>query len=298
MGEDRRHRRGGRHGPHHRARPRRDRAPDIDSSSPTTTHGARSSPARTAGASVVGQGRRARRHAAPRAPWGAFGVINAVQHQFNLPVMEAPLAPAATTPTSAACSTSRASSSSSTQFKKKGLLALLGIGAAPGIVNVLARAAADAMEQVHEIHIPVGGIDRTPSPRTPLGTSYSMVTILDEASLPAALFTGGSFAFVQAMSGAEVDFPGPVGVRRPASRSTPRSRRCRSPTGRRACASHLPHRLPRRARRKAALPDALGLISESRSRSAPGGRAARVLLAGGGCPGRGRLRPTSTRSCA
>jgi saccharopine dehydrogenase-like NADP-dependent oxidoreductase len=104
------------------------------------------------------------------------------------------------------------------KFKKKGLMAVLGMGSAPGIVNVLARSAADTMEQVHEIHILVGGIDRTADvPRTPLGTSYSLLTILDEATLPAAVFTEGRFAFAPAMSGGvEVDFPDPVGVRRPA----------------------------------------------------------------------------------
>jgi saccharopine dehydrogenase-like NADP-dependent oxidoreductase len=50
-----------------------------------------------------------------------------------------------------------------------------------------------------------------------LGTSYSIQTVLDEAHLPAAVFTGGRFQFVPPMSGAErVKFPPPVGVRWPA----------------------------------------------------------------------------------
>jgi saccharopine dehydrogenase-like NADP-dependent oxidoreductase len=95
---------------------------------------------------------------------------------------------------------------------------VLGIGAAPGVVNVLARAAADEMERVDEIHVLVGGADRTPGRQAGvLGASYSIETILDEASLPAAVFTGGEFAFVEPMSDPQaVEFPPPVGLRHPA----------------------------------------------------------------------------------
>jgi saccharopine dehydrogenase-like NADP-dependent oxidoreductase len=103
------------------------------------------------------------------------------------------------------------------QFKKRRLLALLGMGAAPGIVNVLARAAADGMDRVHEIHIAVAGIDRASSPEhRVLATSYSLQTVLDEASLPAPTFTRGRFGSVPAMSDPEtIDFPAPVGTQRP-----------------------------------------------------------------------------------
>ena len=154
-----------------------------------------------------------------RALKGAFGVIAAVQHQLNLPVMEAAArAGCHYTDLGGLFHFTRKQIKLDDKFKKKGLMAVLGMGAAPGIVNVLARSAADTMEQVHEIHILVGGIDRTADvPRTPLGTSYSLLTILDEATLPAAVFTEGRFAFAPAMSGGvEVDFPDPVGVRRPA----------------------------------------------------------------------------------
>jgi len=104
------------------------------------------------------------------------------------------------------------------QFARAGLLALCGIGSAPGIVNVMARAAADRLDKVHEIHIAVGTIDRTPR-RNPglLSTSYTIHTVLDEASQPAALFTKGTLQFVEPLSGADaVDFPAPVGRQYPA----------------------------------------------------------------------------------
>jgi lysine 6-dehydrogenase len=97
-------------------------------------------------------------------------------------------------------------------------LALPGIGAAPGIVNVLARSAADTMESVREIHVAVGGVDRTVGrPASPIGISYSIQTVLEEASRPAAVFTRGRLTFVPPMSDAhDVDFPRPVGTQRPA----------------------------------------------------------------------------------
>jgi saccharopine dehydrogenase-like NADP-dependent oxidoreductase len=103
------------------------------------------------------------------------------------------------------------------RFKARARLAVLGMGAAPGIVNVLARAAADDMELVHEVHIAVAGVDRTP-PRDGrvLASSYSLQTVLDEASLPAAVFTGGRFHFVPPMSDPEpTAFPPPVGAQSP-----------------------------------------------------------------------------------
>ena len=150
---------------------------------------------------------------------GTFAVINCCQHELNLPVMEAALrAGAHYCDLGGLFHVTRRQLKMHARFKRAGLLALLGIGAAPGIVNVLARAAADDLERVDEIHVLVGGVDRTPG-REPgvLGASYSIQTILDEASLPAAVFTGGKFAFVGAMSDPQaVQFPPPVGLRHPA----------------------------------------------------------------------------------
>jgi saccharopine dehydrogenase-like NADP-dependent oxidoreductase len=148
----------------------------------------------------------------------AFGVIGAVQHQLNLPLMHACLgAGAHYCDLGGLFHFTRKQLAFDKRFKNAGLLAVLGIGAAPGIVNVMARAAADAMDEVHEIHVKVGSVDRTLGrPSSVLGTSYSLATILDEANMPAALFTGGKFVFVEPMSGVEeVDFPSPIGTRRP-----------------------------------------------------------------------------------
>ncbi len=150
---------------------------------------------------------------------GSFGVIGAVQHQLNLPLMQACLAAGAHyCDLGGLFHYTRKQLRYDKRFEKARLLAVLGIGAAPGVVNVMARAVADDLDAVHEIHVKVGNVDRTAGrPSSPLGTSYSLSTILDEANMPAALFTGGAFTFVPPMSGAEdVDFGEPVGRRRPA----------------------------------------------------------------------------------
>ncbi len=149
---------------------------------------------------------------------GAFAVVNAVQYQHNLLVMQAALAAGIHyLDLGGLFHVTREQLKLHGAFRRAGLLAVLGIGAAPGIVNLLARSAADAMDTVSEIHIQVGGVDRTPGRvATPLGTSYSIQTVLDESTLPAAIFTKGRFRFVEPMSGSlPVHFPEPVGLRHP-----------------------------------------------------------------------------------
>jgi saccharopine dehydrogenase (NAD+, L-lysine-forming) len=154
-----------------------------------------------------------------RALEGAFAVINCCPHKHNLRVMEAALrAQAHYCDLGGLFHGTLRQLQLGERFEQAGLLALLGIGAAPGVVNVLARAAADEMERVDEIHILVGNVDRTPGREAAvLDASYSMGTVLDEASMPAAIFTGGAFAFVAPMSDPQaVQFPEPVGLRFPA----------------------------------------------------------------------------------
>lgn len=149
---------------------------------------------------------------------GAFAVINAVQYQLNVQVMRAALAAGAHyLDLGGLFHVTREQLKLHGEFRRAGLLAVLGMGAAPGIVNLLARSVADELDAVSEIHIQVGSVDRTPGRAvTPLGTSYSIQTVLDESTLPAAIFTKGRFRFVPPMSGAvPVHFPDPVGLRRP-----------------------------------------------------------------------------------
>jgi saccharopine dehydrogenase-like NADP-dependent oxidoreductase len=148
-----------------------------------------------------------------------FAVINACHHHLNLFVMEAALAAAAHyCDLGGLFHYTRRQLRLDRAWKKADRLALLGIGAAPGIVNVLARAGAEDLDEVREIHVSVAGTDPGSGPGTaPLSASYSIQTILEEASEPAAVFTNGRLRFVPPMSGAgQIAFPPPVGTQRPA----------------------------------------------------------------------------------
>ena len=156
--------------------------------------------------------------AAARALAGAFVVVNAVQYQMNLDVMEAALAAGAHyVDMGGLFHVTRKQLELDDRFKAAGRTALLGMGAAPGIANLLARHGAEQMDEVREIHLRVGGMDRTRYADPPaLPVSYSLKTILEEFSMEPAVFTKGRFTFVAPMSGAKPHrFPPPVGLRTP-----------------------------------------------------------------------------------
>jgi len=158
------------------------------------------------------------RAGAARALAGAFVVVNAVQYQLNLDVMEAALAAGAHyVDMGGLFHVTRKQLLLDARFKAAGRTALLGMGAAPGIANLLARHGAERLDEVREIHIRVGGMDRTRYRDAPaLPVSYSLKTILEEFSMEPAVFTRGEFRFVEPMSGARPHrFPPPVGLRHP-----------------------------------------------------------------------------------
>lgn len=97
------------------------------------------------------------------------------------------------------------------EFRKAGLLAILGAGASPGMTNVMARYAADRMERVDKINVRIGAADFAP-PDAPLVAPYSIRTILDELTRKPVVFDGGQVREVEPLSGEEmVAFPAPVG---------------------------------------------------------------------------------------
>jgi lysine 6-dehydrogenase len=94
------------------------------------------------------------------------------------------------------------------RFRKAGEAAILGIGCCPGISNVLARAAADRLDEVRSIDILDGSIEDAEA----FGVPYSMDTILDEFVRPAMVFEGGRMREVPPGSGAiRYRFPEPLG---------------------------------------------------------------------------------------
>jgi saccharopine dehydrogenase-like NADP-dependent oxidoreductase len=100
-------------------------------------------------------------------------------------------------------------------FERRRLMAILGMGSAPGILNVLAVLGARGMDRVREVHCLVGAVDRTRfRAAPPLGFGYAPDTLLDEYAMPSAVFRRGAFAMVPPLDPAEriaVRFPAPVG---------------------------------------------------------------------------------------
>jgi lysine 6-dehydrogenase len=97
-------------------------------------------------------------------------------------------------------------------FRRAGLLAVLGMGSAPGIANVLARAAADPLRRVRSIGVYNGGADFTRY-ASPLPFAFSPATVLDEFTLRPMVFEHGRFRSVPPLTGEE-DFRFQLGTQR------------------------------------------------------------------------------------
>jgi saccharopine dehydrogenase-like NADP-dependent oxidoreductase len=149
---------------------------------------------------------------------GAAVVINSVTHHYNIGVMEAALAARVHyVDLGGLFYYTRKQLKLNKRFKDKGLTALLCMGAAPGITNILARDAADRLDKVREIHIRSASRDQTRYDSTQaLPISYSFRTIMEEFSFKPPVFTKGKFKFIEPMSGLKPHrFPKPVGVQSP-----------------------------------------------------------------------------------
>jgi saccharopine dehydrogenase (NAD+, L-lysine-forming) len=100
------------------------------------------------------------------------------------------------------------------RYREAGVSAVLGIGSAPGLTNVLARLGADRLDpgSVQTIDLVDGAIDRSEGGGE-FGVPYSVETVLDEFTLPAMVFEDGELKQVPAGSGViDWDFPEPLGT--------------------------------------------------------------------------------------
>jgi saccharopine dehydrogenase (NAD+, L-lysine-forming) len=142
---------------------------------------------------------------------GVAAVASCLPYRLNLAAMEAALA--------AGCHyadlgglfhTTRKQLELDDRFREAGLSAVLGIGSAPGLTNVLARLGADRLDRAVSIDMVDGsvevGVDRFSVP-------YSAETLIDEFTLPAMVFEDGELREVPAGSGVvDWTFPEPAGV--------------------------------------------------------------------------------------
>jgi saccharopine dehydrogenase-like NADP-dependent oxidoreductase len=143
---------------------------------------------------------------------GSAVVINSTPYQFNVKAMEAAL--------DANCHyldlgglfhVTRKQLELHDKFKQKNLLAILGMGAAPGLTNVMARYAADDLDTVETIDMIVAGVDFTKH-NHPCLPPYALDTILDEYVMEPWVFEDGEFKAKPALSGEmTLDLPKPVG---------------------------------------------------------------------------------------
>jgi saccharopine dehydrogenase-like NADP-dependent oxidoreductase len=141
-------------------------------------------------------------------------VVNCTQHDFNLRVMGAALdAGVHYLDLGGLFMWTRRQLKLVAQFKRAGLTAVIGMGCAPGIVNVMARYAADQLERVHSIKIRVASA----APNSKMSSAslvfpYSAQTIVEELTLRPWVFARGRFRQVKPRTGWElIDFGLPVG---------------------------------------------------------------------------------------
>lgn len=140
-------------------------------------------------------------------------VINCTQHNFNLHVMRAALAAKVHyLDLGGLFLWTRRQLKLNRQFKRAGLTAILGMGCAPGITNVMTRAAIEKLGRADSVKIRVGTKDFNP-PAASFCFPYSAQTIVEEFTLTPWIYAGGKFREVQPRTSWEhVKFPRPVGA--------------------------------------------------------------------------------------
>ncbi|MCO5168504.1 MAG: saccharopine dehydrogenase NADP-binding domain-containing protein [Planctomycetes bacterium] len=148
---------------------------------------------------------------------GAFAAIASLPYRFNLDAMRgAAAARVHHVDLGGLFHVTREQRRLARAFREAGRVALLGMGSAPGVLNVLAVRAAEGLERVREVHCMVGAVDRgrRPDDGPPLGFGYSPDTLLDEFLLDAAVFRGGKMTMVPPLDPGErvrARFPAPIG---------------------------------------------------------------------------------------
>jgi saccharopine dehydrogenase (NAD+, L-lysine-forming) len=98
----------------------------------------------------------------------------------------------------------------SDRCRDAGISALMGMGEEPGMSDVLAMNGASKLDRADEAHIYDG--DTATVEGLEFFSSWSPVDLLDETSVPAAVFRNGKIEFIPPLSARSVyDFPKPLG---------------------------------------------------------------------------------------
>lgn len=145
---------------------------------------------------------------------GSNVVINCTQHTHNLAVMRAALeARLHYVDLGGLFTWTRRQLRMGEAFERAGLTAILGMGCAPGITNILSRMAVERLGRVERLEIKVAAADRNLIADA-FVFAYSPQTVVEELTLRPWVFARGRFRSVAPRSGWElVSFPPPIGQR-------------------------------------------------------------------------------------
>jgi len=143
---------------------------------------------------------------------GSFAVVNCTQYDWNLEVMRAALdAGVHYLDLGGLYYVTRKQFAFHRDFCRAERLALLGMGGAPGITNVMARHLADRLDRIENLRVYNASTDAQ-SYATPMAWTFSLSTILDELTTAPVTFAAGRFGKRPLLSGAEVvRFRPPIG---------------------------------------------------------------------------------------
>ena len=99
------------------------------------------------------------------------------------------------------------------EARRRGISVIPDCGLAPGMVNILAQAAIDALDETRSVRIRVGGLPQQPEPPLNYQIVYSLHGVLDYYTTPSWVLRDGEPVQVDALSEVEpVAFPDPVGM--------------------------------------------------------------------------------------
>ena len=143
-------------------------------------------------------------------------VVNSAQHYVNLDIMKACIkAKVHYIDLGGLFYFTRKQLKLDEEFKAAGVSAILGMGAAPGITNVLSRYAYDRLDTVDSVQLFFASADFTDMKGIDMFLPpYSIRTIMEEYSEDSEQFIDGEYQIVPPISGKmTVDFPEPIGRR-------------------------------------------------------------------------------------
>jgi lysine 6-dehydrogenase len=143
---------------------------------------------------------------------GSDVVVNCTQYSKNLEAMRAALAARVHyMDLGGLYHMTRKQFSLDREFRRIGRIAIAGMGGAPGITNVMARALADTMQRVDAIRVYNAGADEQRYDN-PIAYTFSIATILDELTMPPVMFERGRYVEKPMLSEPEPGkFPAPIG---------------------------------------------------------------------------------------